>query len=194
MLYLPESKYLENFKLLAWALPQGLLPWLCRRGLGIYVLPPYEAAAKKILYGRLHVKSESLGEDDDRLAHQTAHYRSKEKVIVLPYTHFLGPHSANTFLHEVGHAVDFLYSDNHMFNEYKVVREALEAQKPFTDYCRNKDKISGKPLEQFATGFAGFFQEAMQGAVFPSIGALNPKLVSIIKNHLVGPFKDKNGT
>lgn len=194
MLYLPDSKYLEHFKILAWALPPKLLPWLYRRGLGIYVLPPYEAGADEIVYKRLHIRERVMGPDDDRLAHQTAHYQTARKAIIIPYVHFLGQHSASVFLHEIGHAIDFLYYGNRLLCEHPPVKKALHPGHPFNEYCQQKDAASGKPIEQFATGFAAFFQETTPGDAFPSITALSPEFISIIRTTLVVPFEENSGT
>ncbi|MFQ5351745.1 MAG: hypothetical protein ACE5D3_01575, partial [Candidatus Binatia bacterium] len=84
MLYLPGQQFFPRYQLLTWPLPELLLDWLfCRRGLGIYVLPRDEDLAKRILKERLYIKEKKLDKDGRRV-HLTAHYRVKQRTVILP--------------------------------------------------------------------------------------------------------------
>lgn len=191
MLYLPDTRYMNHFKILAWSLPPKLLPCLYDRGLGIYVLPPEEAAACEIVYKRLRLPRGPFCSYDTRLPHLTPHYQFRQKFLILPYHYFFGHNSARTFLHEIGHAVDGLYYDNsRLLSDYPLVRKYLRVNKPFSEYCKTHDAATGRPLEQFATGFAAFFLEPSDDPRITTIEHLSPGLIEFIKERLITPFEE----
>jgi len=188
VLYLPDERYLARYKVLTWALPPNLLPWLmCKRGLGIYVLPQNKTAAwKKIQW--LFGQKKDVIEGDGRPASETAHYRPKDKAIVIPHSSFVR-YRHNPLLHEVGHAVDYLYTrGTRTVSSYKTVKASLHLDRPFTDYCKRKDSKSTHPLEQFATGFEAYFREPAAGNEELTINDLTDEFIRIVRDKIVLPF------
>lgn len=192
MLYLPEPRFLKRYKVLAWPLPPRLLPWMMQeRGLGIYVLPQNQEDAWKLIQRQFGDKRNKL-RGDSRKTTEVAHYRPKEKVIIMPYKAFVRSNN-NPFLHEIGHAVDFLYvKSGKKFSSFDGVRASLHPDKPFDSYCSKKDKKSGALLEQFATGFAAYFKEPEVGLGELSVDDLSSDFIRIMGSKILKPFKGKS--
>ncbi len=191
MIYLPSKRYQPRFSLFEWVLPPNMLSWLIKqRGMGIYILPPGEAA-QEILKKRAFINKFELTYDK-RLAYQTAHYRISERKIIIPHRDFAHQSWLDTILHELGHAVDHLLPDKHeSLSQVEEVIESLHPEKPFSEYCERKDKKNGYPAEQFATGFAGYFRQPEPGYKGITIKDLSPKFIQIM-NQIIKLFEKNN--
>lgn len=188
MIYLPNKAHLNRLKLLEWPLPRRLLPWLIKkRGLGIVVLPEGEKNAHRIIHKRLRIKEQDLP-GDGRLTHRTAHYRHDMRLVILTQKAFWGHEGENIFLHEIGHAVDFLYSDRQRLSDNPRINNALEPDRPLNQYCADKQKQHGNLLEQFATAFSAYFTEYEEHSTAPSINKLHPEMIKIFNRLLMEKF------
>lgn len=193
MLYLPGQQFFPRYQLLTWPLPELLLDWLfCRRGLGIYVLPRDEDLAKRILKERLYIKEKKLDKDGRRV-HLTAHYRVKQRTVILPYKQFWRFDADSVFLHEIGHAYDYLWSRRRrLLSAVPKMAAALDSIPPLSEYCEIKDKQNSNRVEQFATAFSLYFQEP-EPFRDQSIDVLGPQLTTALRKYIILPFEKKDG-
>jgi hypothetical protein len=158
--------------------------------LGIYVLPRDEQKAQELLTQRLSIKEPTLnGIEGGRVTHKTAHYRPDSKLIILPYTSFHNEWGENPLMHEVAHAIDFLYmGDGTLLCQHPGIFKALRIDKPLNGYCERmyeRDKI---PLEQFACSFCAYFQEPTENrSEVNDIDDLSPELIKFF-NQIVKHF------
>jgi hypothetical protein len=188
VLYLPDKAHLTRFNQLSWSLPPKLLPWLYSRGLGIYVLPANREDAKVFVSKHLRIADKKLAGDGRKTA-DTSHYRPDRKTILLTSDALFYPSGENILLHELGHAIDFLYyGGGKTLSEYPSVKAALRLDKPLNDYCRDKYKKSNKPFEQFATAFTAYFVEPSDNTI-PTVDDLSFLMVRIIRERLIKPFE-----
>jgi len=187
MLYLPSERYLSRFQLLTWPLPPGLFPWLFNRGLDFHVLPEDVQKASNIVHKRLQIPDKTLAEDG-RVTAETPQYRPKQRLILFPHAQFWNYYVDTTMLHEVGHAVDYLWSDRGLFSSQPGVAEVLRGMGPLSTYCEEKDRDNKHiNIEQFATAFSLYFQES-EPYREKSVYTLSKEAVSLIRDCLVAPF------
>lgn len=188
MLYLPDKKHLERLNLLQWPLPKKLLPWLRQeRGLGIVVLPPDPEKAYLFVKNNLKIKEKKL-KGDGRLVHLTSHFMPDRKLLIMSNKAFWLNRGENVFLHELGHALDFLYSEKTMVSYLPKVWKALRPKKPLNKYCSDKQKKNKDLVEQFATSFAAYFNEHPEDQV-PTIRDLSSELIDIFNFLFIKPFE-----
>jgi hypothetical protein len=195
MLYLPDASYLPRFQQLAYPLPPKFMSWIYSRGLGIYVLPEDKQAALDLLARVVDtpVTEDTIMSGDSRAIYDTAHFRYPEKLIIIPHSSFYQQYGENVLIHELGHAVDFLYSDgeNSILSSQPYIWKALRVKKLLNKYCADKFKQSGLMLEQFACSFCAFFQEPdkeLLGQV-STIDNLSPELVSFFNKNIMEHFQ-----
>jgi hypothetical protein len=182
MWYVPDKEHHKRLKLLQWPLPSKLLPWLRKkRGMGLVVLPRGPGSALRFIRERLAINERVIG-GDGRLLHLTSHYDNVRKLIVMSNDSFWSNEGENVFLHEVGHAVDFLYREDRVLLSFlpKIIK-ILEPDKPLNDYCKRKYNDNNNLIEQFATAFAAYFNE-VKGPETPTVDDLNPALVNLFNN------------
>lgn len=185
MLYLPNREYLPRFTNLVWPLPSGLLPWLFGRGLSIYVLPKDQKKAAQFVVKRLRVSESEINGGDGRSVYNTAHYRPRRKMIIIPHKQFYNSWGENPVMHEVAHALDHLYFDDpsDCLCIHPYIKKHLRMHKPLNGYCKRKYKQHGIPFEQFACSFCAFFQEPDKYRPnINNITDLSPKLIEFFQN------------
>lgn len=191
MIYLPEKRFLSYFKLLSWPLPRRLLPWLMqKRGLGVCVLPKDREQAQHVLHQQFRIKEREIGKPDDRLRVDTAHYSPYQKLIVLPYSVFVSTRAGEVFLHEVGHAFDFLASRRGLLSAQSAWKEVLHPDRSFTDYCKKTDESRGNLAEQFATAFAAYFTEPEPEVSRVTVDHLSSAFIDRMRQKVVLPFEE----
>lgn len=187
MLYLPDKSYLGRFKQLVWPLPHKLLPWLYTKGLAIYILPKNKKDVKNLVK-KLGIVEEKI-KGDGRQVSETAQYRPEQKIILLPHKALYRAGGENILLHELGHAIDFLYYDNTLLSNHSKIWCALRPDKPLNDYCKRRYKERNDLVEQFATSFSAFFSEPDDVDIKPNIEDLDPTLIRIFQKNLIKPFE-----
>ena len=195
MLYLPDKSYIPRFKQLTYPLPPKFMPWIFSRGLGIYVLPEEKQAALSLL-GRIletPVLEDTVMSGDSRAIYSTAHFRYPEKLIIIPHSSFYQQYGENVLIHELGHAVDFLYLNgpNDVLSSQPTMWKALRVKKQLNKYCADKLKQSGLMLEQFACSFCAFFQEPDKdlGGRVSTIDELSPELIAFFNKNIMEYFQ-----
>lgn len=190
MIYLPNELYLSRYKELIFPLPKRLLDWLYNeRGLGVYVLPNDKEKARSLLQSQLGVTAKYL-ENDGRETILTSHYQPTKRAIIIANKTFWSARAGDVFIHELGHAIDYLYSKR-VLSSYPKIYNALRPEKPLTSYCRRKFKKDGNLLEQFATSFSAYFREPEDSGADAHIYQLSDELLKIFNRLFIKPFEVK---
>ena len=169
-------------------LPKRMMKFLFDRGLSIWVLPKELERARQLLYGHLRHprRIEAFPKQESC---RIAHYNHVTKRIILP-ERYIYPIRHNVPIHEIGHALDHLYYGNRWLSAHPKI-EPLLKDNPLDKHCARCDKETGLYLEQFATSFEAYFNEPQnnKGPYFHTIDDINPKLLRIIHDKLVEPFR-----
>lgn len=191
MLYFPTPEDKHQFDLITWPLPKGLLPWLYRKGLGVCVLPRDPERVRDVLFQHFKFESEFMGGGDTRLLSETAFYSPYKRLIVLHQQFLYDTWRECTTLHEIGHAVDFLYYDQKQnLSEVDVIKRALRPDRPLNPYCKKKQKANNDLNEQFACSFAAYFKEPEPHSVANHVNELSKDFIELMQHYIISPFKE----
>lgn len=186
MLFLPTRKYLPEFNRQIQPLPLGLLPYLYSRGLGIYILPKKGKEAQRVAYDLLKLER-TKKRDDGRNWLEIGHYNPGAKQIIIPYESFYNDNKYGTVLHEVGHAVDYLYASNGgRLSKNKNFLKAMRLAKPLDSHCKGAER------EQFATAFSAFFTHKydFRPTIYHhNIREITKGFIILANKYFVKPFK-----
>jgi hypothetical protein len=188
VLYVPTVREAKMVSLLLLPIPEGLLNYLDKRGLGIWVLPKGKEA-EKLAYGHLNLPRTILT-GVELMPHEHPHYDVRAKSIIIPM-HALQTWEHNVLIHEIGHAVDYLYSDHGQISMMRPFKSLLNSFDSLDSHCEKQDSLCGGKGEQFATCFEAFFSEPIHGAgeFLHNIDDLSPEIIRAFQKHMVDPFK-----
>ncbi len=156
------------------------------------VLPRDEEKAEALVYDKLRMSREPLAYSSGLLPHLVPHYRTDLKQITLPAWAVESP-PHNVVLHELGHALDFLYSsEGIVLSELPQVAEVLRKVPPLDRHCLEQDTLKENNLEQFATSFEAFFNETeveKKHEFFHTVDDIDISFVALMCKYFVDPFK-----
>jgi hypothetical protein len=197
MLYFPDQLYEERFRYFCLPLPDLLLDFLGERGLNIFCLPYDDDKAQDIVYNRLRISKEPLDSLPDLLPHEHPHYQVGIKTIILPWGALDNP-GHNIVIHEIGHALDYLYLGNgRLISSTKTASHFLRKIPPLDDHCLVQDTKYENNVEQFATCFEAFFNERephlRYSDSYHSICQIDPGFVKLVNKYFIGPFSSDQG-
>ena len=185
MLFLPAPSHQARFDYLSLPLPKRLLPWLMeKRGLSVYVLPAGESWSDRFYCRQMRTAPYAqLG--DGRVMSQTPHYNISKKAAVIPFSWFYSHLGSYALIHEVGHALDYLFlGTGTRLSDSPEVGEVLTSRGPLSKYTQEKDGRYGNHAEQFAEGFEAYFREPNVGRHNLSISNLTWEMVDFFR-HLI---------
>ena len=191
MIHAPSKKDKARLKVLEWPLPRQLLPWLrWERGLRTVILPADVGKAWWYLKTHHGYKKEKMPKDGRRFA-ETSHYHPDYNLLVLTQKALWSKRASEIFMHEVGHAVDFLYDvDNgHCLSSYAKIVDYLCMDNPLDSYCEKKYKETGRAIEQFATAFAAYFTEPEANSSSKSVDDLSESFIAFCNRYFMEAFK-----
>jgi hypothetical protein len=195
MIFLPSVEDRRRFELHSSPLPPRLIPWLIEhRRLSIWVIP--DEKVKYYLHKVFRYSPGRFPHDKRVIEEVQAMYTYFDRRIVIHRSRLYAEGEC-PLLHELGHAVDHLYY-NTSFDpwdnapkrliSFPSVYDALRVNKPLNNYCKEKQKLLGAPIEQFAHSFAAYFCEPEVNN-YNHIDQLSPAFVDFMRNYIVAPFE-----
>ncbi len=193
MFYFPDVKSEKLFKHFCLPLPKKLIPFLVERGLNVMVLPEDGEKSEALMYGLLRVKREPIPYVGV-LPHLCSHYQPSLSTIVLP-TKNLRKATHNVVIHELGHALDFLYfRSGRLVSDVASVVNCIRSVPPLDSHCEEQDTAKNNNLEQFASSFEAFFNEyappSRKSEFYHTIDELDYRFVELMRKNFIDPFME----
>lgn len=184
MIYCPTNKDYKQLMRLLMPIPPKLLELLSYRGLGIWVLRG-DLESSKFLYTKLG-RDIQVWPPDNRFPHEAPHYHIFSKQITLSKAH-LYTKSYNVVLHELGHAVDFLFNSYDQLSRTPFVRDKLLCTPHLNEYTKTMDSGRNDLSEHFATCFSAYFTEPIGEKKWGhhSINELHPKTIRYFQEDIL---------
>ena len=158
------------------------------------VLPKDKDRAEELVYNVLRVERKPIPHLGNVMPHAHPHYRPDIKTIVLPAWALNKP-THNIVLHELGHALDFLYyGEGYLISDVPVMARMLRKVPPLDYHCLEQDSISDNNVEQFAASFEAFFNEkeptTQTHELYHTVHDIDEGFVKLMRKYFVDPFMD----